>query len=126
MTRFSFPVARVANTTAASLAGVAIAAMLTASPASAHQPGAVNCHAADTRTEHAICASKRLRRVDDRMNQMFSNARAAAYDRYDIRLLHDAQDDFVAKRARCGAFKFCIWWRTKQRIAGLKRFARQR
>ncbi|MEO0618232.1 MAG: hypothetical protein AAFZ01_03030 [Pseudomonadota bacterium] len=126
MTRVSFLRARAANLTAATFASVAIAAFLVASPAAAHQPGAVHCHAADSRTEHAICASKRLRKIETRMSQHFTEARSAAYDRYDIRLLHDTQDAFVAKRARCGAFKFCIWWRTKQRIAGLKRFARQR
>lgn len=105
-------------------AAAAVAAMLFAAPASAHQPGAVNCYKPASQAAHAICASNRLTRVDQRMSDRFDDARSAAETRYQLQNLHRSHRDFVAKRDRCGGKRFCIWWRTKQRIRQLNRFMR--
>ncbi|MEL6290144.1 MAG: lysozyme inhibitor LprI family protein [Pseudomonadota bacterium] len=107
-------------------AAITTAGLVTlSSPAAAHQPGRIFCDAANSRTEHAICASKRLVRVNRQMDRQFKRAREAAADRYALQDLHAAQRAFVLKRDRCGAFRFCIWWRTKDQIRSLQRFVRR-
>lgn len=108
----------------ATLPGVALALTLVASPANAHQPGEINCYKPASRAAHAVCASTRLNRVDQRMSALFDTARNATETRYDLRALHEGQRTFVAKRDRCGSSRFCIWMRTKQRIGQLRRFIR--
>ncbi len=106
------------------LAGIALVLAVVSSPAAAHQPGEINCYKPSSRAAHAICASTRLSRVDDRMSRLFDTARNASETRYDLKALHDSQRAFVDKRDRCGGSRFCVWMRTKQRIRQLRRFIR--
>lgn len=105
-------------------AGAMIALMVSAAPANAHQPGEVNCKYARTASAHAICASKRLSKVDQRMNAWFDTARDEVVSRSQYIDLHNSQRSWADQRDRCGGKRFCIWLRTKQRIRELRRFVR--
>ncbi|MGI9405318.1 MAG: lysozyme inhibitor LprI family protein [Hyphomicrobiaceae bacterium] len=109
----------------ASLAGATIALLVLSTPASAHQPGAINCSYAMTKTAHAVCASRRLSRANETMNQLFDDARDLVTTRVQMQSLHADQRTWAAKRDRCGSFRFCIWFRTKLRIKQLDRFMRR-
>ena len=105
-------------------AGAIVALMISTIPANAHQPGEIKCNYARSTSAHAVCASKRLSRVDRRMNALFDDARDEVQTRGQYINLHNSQRDWAQRRDRCGAKRLCIWLRTKQRIRELRRFIR--
>lgn len=78
-----------------------------------------NCRAADSFQELRICDSRRLSRLDGRLNAVYQDA----LDRADNpRRLRARQRAWLAARSRCGASWSCLEGMYRDRIAELRRY----
>lgn len=97
---------------------VLASALAIASQGRAESPS-FDCAEAGTPTEHAICASAELSRLDSQLAAAYGAARAAASPagRQQIRA---AQIDWIGQRDACGSNAACLAERMQERLAKLQ------
>ncbi|MFT3730164.1 MAG: lysozyme inhibitor LprI family protein [Hyphomicrobium sp.] len=93
-----------AAVSAASLLGLAVMAA-GASPAASQE---FDCRNAEIASERTICGSDRLSALDERMNALYADLRAASGSKYERADLKSYQRQFLDARDGCGRDAECI------------------
>jgi uncharacterized protein len=102
----------------------AFALVLACMQASAGNAASLPCDRAKSPAERSICDGWWLQQLDRRMSRKFYALIQRVPKDWTFRLRHE-QKDWVARRDACGANRFCLRWKYRQRIHELNRWARK-
>ena len=111
---------RAIHTTAAALMLTMVASALTATTANAASRPSFSCHTANHITEHAICSSWWLAKLDRRLSYWYGRSMHRA--RHFGYAWSERQDQrrWLQQRNACGGYKKCIARKYRQRIRILR------
>lgn len=108
----------------ARIVGAGFAALLFATPGQAQEQGpSFSCNTAERASEITICESRRLSRMDRRMDRLYREAREAAGSNRERRRLRRSQSEWLAERNACRNSRRCLRNRYESRIGALEQLA---